>query len=533
MAASVEFHEHGGAQEAAMNALNNIRPYLLACSLMVILQPFQGLAESNADAARASLQQSVEQHSGQSDRLRDGQHDFDFEIGTWKTHLSRLVHPLTGSTTWVEYDGTSVVRKIWDGRANLVELDVTGPAGHVEALSLRLYDPRAHQWSLNSANVRSGTLSVPTIGEFKNGRGEFYDQEPFNGRTILVRNVWSDITANSCRFEQAFSDDGGKTWELNWIAVDTRVKDTSDGSVVAPDGGQQSSLPASATRESREDAWWTGPMLANSAATLPRGHFLVEPYLYDVVGAHSNGFGSLTYVEYGLADRFTVGMIPTAGFNKMNDALSSSGVGLGDLSLLGQYRLTQFHEGGWIPTTSFFVEETFPTGKYDKLGDRPSDGFGGGAHTTTLALNSQTYFWLPNGRILRMRFNLSQALSGCANLEGVSVYGTTSGFQGRAKPGGSFFVDAAWEYSLTRNWVLALDATYRHTGNTRITGYDMGESPPNIVRNTGSSDAVGFAPAIEYNWKPTLGVLLGTRIIAIGRNTATTITPAIAINIVH
>ena len=113
------------------------------------------------------------------------------------------------------------------------------------------------------------------------------------------------------------------------------------------------------------------------------------------------------------------------------------------------------------------------------------------------------------------------------------MYGTTSGFQGRAKPGGSFFVDAAWEYSLTRNWVLALDATYRHTGNTRITGHDMGESPPNIGQNTGYSDAVGFAPAIEYNWKPTLGLLLGTRIIAIGHNTATTITPAIAINIVH
>ena len=156
---------------------------------------------------------------------RDGQHDFDFEIGTWKTHLKRLVHPLSGSSTWVELEGTSVVRKVWNGRANLVELEVDGPNGHVEGLSLRLYNPEAHQWSLNFANSSGGTMSLPTIGAFSNGRGEFYDQETFNGKTILVRNVWSDITADSCRFEQSFSADGGKTWEVNWIAVDTRIKD--------------------------------------------------------------------------------------------------------------------------------------------------------------------------------------------------------------------------------------------------------------------------------------------------------------------
>jgi len=142
----------------------------------------------------------------------------------WKTHLKRLLHPLTGSSSWVELDGTSVVRKIWNGRANLVELETDAASGHLEVLSLRLYDPQARQWSLNTANAKSGTLSVPTIGEFKDGRGEFFDQESFNGRTILVRNVWSDITADSCRFEQSFSEDGGKTWEVNWIAVDTRVK---------------------------------------------------------------------------------------------------------------------------------------------------------------------------------------------------------------------------------------------------------------------------------------------------------------------
>ncbi len=155
---------------------------------------------------------------------RDGQHDFDFEIGTWRTQLSRLVKPLTGSTTWVKYEGTTVVRKVLDGRANLVELKVEGPAGRIEGLSLRLYNPESRQWSLNFSNVTSGTLSPPTTGEFKNGRGEFYSQETLGGRAILVRFVISDITPTSCRFEQAFSADGGKTWEVNWIATDTRVE---------------------------------------------------------------------------------------------------------------------------------------------------------------------------------------------------------------------------------------------------------------------------------------------------------------------
>ena len=156
---------------------------------------------------------------------RDGQHDFDFELGAWKTHLSRRLHPLTGSNTWVEYEGTSSVRKVWNGGANLVELDVAGPAGRIEGLSLRLYNPQSRQWSLNFANRKGGTLSPPTLGEFKEGRGEFFAQETLDGQAILVRFVISDITPSSCHFEQAFSEDGGKTWEVNWIANDTRVKD--------------------------------------------------------------------------------------------------------------------------------------------------------------------------------------------------------------------------------------------------------------------------------------------------------------------
>jgi hypothetical protein len=153
----------------------------------------------------------------------DGARDFDFEIGRWKTELRRLRKPLTGSTLWVRYSGTTTVTKIWGGKANLVELDVEGPAGRLQALSLRLYNPETREWSLNFASVAGGAVAVPSVGAFRNGRGEFYNQETIGGRTVLVRFVISDITPRSVRFEQSYSADGGRTWEPNWIAVDTRL----------------------------------------------------------------------------------------------------------------------------------------------------------------------------------------------------------------------------------------------------------------------------------------------------------------------
>jgi hypothetical protein len=192
---------------------------VLMCSVAVALPCSHGAVSLGSASPDSGLVQRV--------APRDGQRDFDFEIGTWNTKLSRLSKPLTGSSTWVDYEGTTVVRKVWDGGANLVELDVKGPAGRIEGLSLRLYSPQTRQWSLNFSNRAGGTLSPPVIGEFRNGRGEFFGQELLNGRMIYVRFVIADVTAESCRFEQAFSDDGGKTWEVNWIAVDTRVKDDS------------------------------------------------------------------------------------------------------------------------------------------------------------------------------------------------------------------------------------------------------------------------------------------------------------------
>ena len=157
-------------------------------------------------------------------RSGDGRGDFDWEIGRWKTQLKRRLHPLTGSEAWVEYSGTTAVTKVWNGGANLVELDVTGPAGRIEGLSLRLYEPDTQRWTLNFSNRASGTLSPPSVGSFHNGRGEFLSREKLGDRDVLVRFVISDITADSARFEQAFSADDGKTWESNWIAIDTRVR---------------------------------------------------------------------------------------------------------------------------------------------------------------------------------------------------------------------------------------------------------------------------------------------------------------------
>jgi hypothetical protein len=198
-----------------MSIRNTVRNLLLPLLLAIAWHSAAVLAQQDNGAAKSGPSLRADQ---------GGQHDFDWEIGTWKTHLKRRLRPLTGSDDWVEYDGTTVVRTLWDGRANLVELQVDGPAGRIEGLSLRLYNPQSRQWSLNFSSSAGGTLSVPTLGGFKHGRGEFYSQETLDGRAIFVRFVVYDITQDSARFEQAFSADGGKTWEVNWVATDTRTK---------------------------------------------------------------------------------------------------------------------------------------------------------------------------------------------------------------------------------------------------------------------------------------------------------------------
>jgi opacity protein-like surface antigen len=314
-------------------------------------------------------------------------------------------------------------------------------------------------------------------------------------------------------------------------------------------GATDAPAKASAVRQSRDDAWWTGPILAASPGTLPRGHFLIEPYVFDAIprghydqngtrigGQHANNYGSQSYILYGLVDGLTVGFIPRFAFNDPSEGRRSTAVGVGDLTLQAAYGLTRFEEGHWIPSTAFVVQETLPVGKYDRLGDRPADGFGAGVYSTTLALYSQYFFWMPTGRILRTRLDFSYTLAGSAPVRDVSVYGTDEGFRGRVRPGNSLVVDAAWEYSVTRNWVLALDVEYARFSSTHVAGVDLkgdgGALQSVVALNSGPGHTWSLAPAIEYNFNSRVGIIAGAKLTIAGQNASAVIIPVAAVNIV-
>lgn len=303
-------------------------------------------------------------------------------------------------------------------------------------------------------------------------------------------------------------------------------------------------------RQSRDDARWTGPILAANASTLPQGHALIEPYFFKIIsrgryddhgtrhgGPRRHSFGSLTYLNYGLVDNFTVGVIPRFGYNDVDVGRDSSGIQLADFMVQGQYRLTQFREGSRVPTLSLVVAETLPTGKYDRLGSHPNDALGSGAYTTTLSLYSQYFLWVPNGRIVRTRLNLSYSIPDTVSVQDVSVYGTGPGFRGHARPGRVFLVDSAWEYSVTREWVLALDIAYEHDTRTTLSGFvppplGAGAPPTRIDSDFGSSEVFTLAPAIEYNWSDRMGVIAGAIFTAAGHNASANVIPVAAINMV-
>jgi hypothetical protein len=188
------------------------RAFAFFCSLIVLSCALTAVAQTNSTASAATT-------------ARDGSHDFDPLLGTWKYHLKRRVHPLTGSNEWVEFEGSGVCRKLFDG-AQIDTGEWNGPSGKIVGLTLRVYNPQSHQWRLYWDNQKVGVLDPPQVGEFKDGVGEFYAQDTINGKTILIKFHWTNLNTSTPHFEQSFSDDGGKKWEVNWITDQTRVSDS-------------------------------------------------------------------------------------------------------------------------------------------------------------------------------------------------------------------------------------------------------------------------------------------------------------------
>ena len=271
-----------------------------------------------------------------------------------------------------------------------------------------------------------------------------------------------------------------------------------------------------------ETARWTGPMLASNAETLPKGHFYTEPYFFDVISGGKHNPGSTGFYQYGLLEGFTVGVQPNFAFGTREPNRKLT---LGDFKLLSQLRLTHFTPEHRIPTVAILVQELLPTGKHDRL-DPSEDGHGSGSFATEIGVNVQHYFLLKNDRLLRARINVLKSFPHGGDVLGRSVYGTEPGFRGHAEPGSRTTLIGAVEYSLTREWVLAIDVIRESTSKTTLEG--RYESGPPVTQAFPSSWYVGFAPAVEYNWSDTSGALLGVWVIPKGHNTPSSVTPAIA-----
>ena len=148
------------------------------------------------------------------------EHDFDFNMGKWQTQIRAVMNPLSAPNVWTNLKGTHTVYRVWGDWADIGQLEVDGPSGHEEFMALRMYDRKTRQWRVYFANSASGTLDPPMVGEFKDGVGTFVFLDEMEGRTVLVRNVWSGITARVCHQDWAMSADGGKTWVPTWVSTD-------------------------------------------------------------------------------------------------------------------------------------------------------------------------------------------------------------------------------------------------------------------------------------------------------------------------
>ena len=276
-------------------------------------------------------------------------------------------------------------------------------------------------------------------------------------------------------------------------------------------------------RAAMKDARWTGPLLASNANTLPEGHVYTEPYFFDSISGGDHYPGSSGFYQYGLLDNWTVGVQP---FFSWGTQRHNHDVAIGDFKLLSQVRVSNFTPDHRVPSVAIVTNLVLPTGKHDHLG-AGKQGHGSGSFAPEIGVNVQHIILLDNGRLLRARLNVLQRLPLRHDVAGRSAYGTGPGFRGHARPGAKTTLIAGMEYSLTKEWVLALDVEADAWGRTKVSGREADGAL--IEQRSPKSWNVGFAPAVEYNWSDRAGIIAGVWIIPKGHNTESTVIPAIAV----
>jgi hypothetical protein len=339
----------------------------------------------------------------------------------------------------------------------------------------------------------------------------------------------------------------GKIAEIAVVTL-LLVGSISSAAVADPKAVVPEPTSTASYRQALDEAWFTGPLDAPNPTPIPVGHFYAEPYLLGAIvyGAYDGEWNvhrlahndysiiSSTLLETGIFQNVSLAVLPEFGYNTSGTAENSSGIRCGDFQVRLKWMLHQFKEGSWMPTLTLAAMEVFPTGSYDNLGSRRANGFGSGAYTSRFALYSQKPFWLPNGRILRARFDLTANIPiGNVGVDNVSVYGTTEGFRGEAKLGNSYTADLGFEYSVTSNWIAVMEFLYQHGDSTLTIGDQRpaDTSTPVPFRSaSGSSEYWSVAPAVEYNFNANVGIIAGAEVTFAGRNTAASVTPQIALS---
>lgn len=267
------------------------------------------------------------------------------------------------------------------------------------------------------------------------------------------------------------------------------------------------------------EAWFTGSLNSTGATALPQGHFLAEPYLFDVMAPadHIHAAQSLNLLLYGITDELTVGLIPRFSYRER--------AVMGDVTARVQYRLTPYDQTTGFPSLAVVLNQTFPTGRYDNLDSKSADGSGGGALATSLGLLSDEYFTLPGDHLVRARFDLAYGVASQVGLENRSVYGTEDGFSGHAAPGSQFGATLAFEISLTQTWAVAFDLDYSRAGHSSVWG-------GGLHWDRGSSQSADIVPSVEYNFTANTGLIMGVQLPLWQRNGPLIVIPMAALNCV-